>query len=42
MKLLNFGSLNIDRIFSVPYVLRPGETMAIADPKMGAGGKGLL
>jgi len=41
MKLLNFGSLNIDRIFSVPYVLRPGETMATADPKMGAGGKGL-
>lgn len=41
MKLLNFGSLNIDRVFSVPYALRPGETMAVADPKKGAGGKGL-
>ena len=41
MKLLNFGSLNIDRVFSVPYALHPGETMAVADPHMGAGGKGL-
>ena len=41
MKLLNFGSLNIDRIFPVAHVLRPGESMAAADPEILAGGKGL-
>ncbi len=41
MKLLNFGSLNIDRVFPVAHVLRPGESMAAADPQIHAGGKGL-
>ena len=41
MKLLNFGSLNIDRVFSVAHTLRPGESMATADPQIYAGGKGL-
>ena len=28
MKILNFGSLNIDNVCQVPHFVRPGETLA--------------
>ena len=39
-KILNFGSLNIDRVFRVPQVVRPGETLASRSLEVFAGGKG--
>jgi ribokinase len=41
MKVLNFGSLNIDNVFSVSHFVRPGETLASGAFSRGAGGKGL-
>lgn len=41
MKILNCGSLNIDRVFRVRDLVRPGETLAARDMSLGAGGKGL-
>ena len=40
MKVLVFGSLNIDLIFSVDYIVRGGETISSSDFKRSAGGKG--
>ena len=28
MKLLDFGSLNIDHTYQLPHLVRPGETLA--------------
>ena len=28
MKILNFGSLNIDHVYGVDHFVRPGETLA--------------
>ena len=36
----NLGSLNIDRVFRVPHVVRPGETLASTSLSEFAGGKG--
>ena len=41
MKVLNFGSLNIDMVYSVDHVVRPGETTASAELSYFCGGKGL-
>lgn len=41
MKGLNFGSLNIDMVYSVDHVVRPGETTASAELRYFCGGKGL-
>lgn len=41
MKVLNFGSLNIDMVYSVDHVVRPGETTASAELRCFCGGKGL-
>lgn len=41
MKALNFGSLNIDMVYSVDHVVRPGETTASAELRYFCGGKGL-
>ena len=41
MRVLNFGSLNIDNVFSVQEFVRPGETLAAKSFSRGAGGKGL-
>lgn len=41
MKILNFGSCNIDCVYSVGHIVKPGETVAAADMNMYAGGKGL-
>jgi ribokinase len=38
--VLNVGSLNIDRVFRVPHIARPGETLASRSVEVFAGGKG--
>jgi ribokinase len=40
MKALVFGSLNIDLIFSVDHIVRPGETISSSALEKSAGGKG--
>jgi ribokinase len=41
MKILNFGSLNIDYVYAVDHFIRPGETEAATSRDCIAGGKGL-
>lgn len=41
MKILNFGSLNIDKVYKVPHFVRPGETIASENYQCFPGGKGL-
>jgi ribokinase len=41
MKIINFGSINIDHVYSVPHFVRPGETLASDSYEIFAGGKGL-
>ncbi|MGI6152756.1 MAG: ribokinase [Christensenellaceae bacterium] len=41
MKVLCFGSLNIDYVYSVPHFVRPGETLAANGYHIFSGGKGL-
>ncbi|MDR1530800.1 MAG: ribokinase [Clostridiales bacterium] len=41
MKILNFGSLNLDYVYSVDHFAAPGETIKCADLKTFCGGKGL-
>ena len=41
MKVLNFGSLNIDYTYSVPHIIVGGETMASLALNEYCGGKGL-
>ncbi|MCY3738523.1 MAG: ribokinase [Gemmatimonadaceae bacterium] len=40
MAVLNFGSLNIDHVYHVDHVVRPGETLAGRGYRVFAGGKG--
>lgn len=40
MKILVFGSLNIDRTYSVPHFVAPGETLAADKLQIFCGGKG--
>lgn len=40
-KILNFGSLNLDMVYSVPHFVQPGETLAAAKMEIFPGGKGL-
>ena len=40
-KILNFGSLNIDRVYSVPRIVTPGETISSTKQAEHLGGKGL-
>jgi ribokinase len=40
MKILVFGSLNVDLIFSVDHIVRPGETTGSTALTRSAGGKG--
>ncbi|MCL2602829.1 MAG: PfkB family carbohydrate kinase, partial [Treponema sp.] len=40
MKILVYGSLNIDLIFAVDHIVMPGETMSSGAFSKGAGGKG--
>lgn len=41
MKILSFGSLNLDQVYQVPHFLRPGETLAASRKDTFCGGKGL-
>ena len=41
MKILNFGSLNLDLVYQVPHFVRPGETLASFSRDTHVGGKGL-
>lgn len=41
MKIINFGSLNIDRVYKVRRFVLPGETLPVADFGVYPGGKGL-
>lgn len=41
MRVLNFGSLNVDTFYSVPHIVLPGETIAASKINRFSGGKGL-
>lgn len=41
MKVLNFGSLNLDHVYQVDHMVSPGETLASAELNVFCGGKGL-
>ncbi len=41
MKILNLGSCNIDYVYRVEHIVRPGETVAITGLEQFPGGKGL-
>lgn len=41
MKILNFGSLNIDNVYTVEEFVRPGESVTAKSHTVFAGGKGL-
>lgn len=40
MKVINYGSLNIDYVYRVPHISRPGETLRSSSFETFAGGKG--
>ena len=40
MKVLNYGSLNIDHVYRVSHIVRPGETLSSQGLNFFAGGKG--
>lgn len=41
MKVLNFGSCNMDYVYSLDHIVAPGETEASSEMQMFPGGKGL-
>ena len=41
MRVLNFGSLNIDYVYQVDHFVQPGETMSAVSLQVNCGGKGL-
>lgn len=41
MKILSFGSLNIDYVYSVPHFVKKGETLSAKELTVYTGGKGL-
>ena len=41
MKVLNFGSLNLDHFYEVEHIVRPGETISSGKYRLACGGKGL-
>ena len=40
-KVLNFGSINVDHVYTVEHFVRPGETLSCQEYRRFAGGKGL-
>lgn len=40
MRIINFGSINIDHVYRIPHFVRPGETLASSDYQIFPGGKG--
>ena len=41
MKIFCFGSMNIDNVYRVPHIVRPGETLSSRGYQKNPGGKGL-
>lgn len=41
MRILNFGSMNLDDVYSVDHFVQPGETLTALSRTVKAGGKGL-
>lgn len=41
MKVLDFGSLNVDYVYSVPHIIEGGETLLSTGMEVFSGGKGL-
>lgn len=41
MRILNFGSLNYDYVYSVHHIVAPGETLSSSKMELFCGGKGL-
>ena len=41
MRILNFGSCNIDTVYSVKHIVQAGETLGISSLNQFPGGKGL-
>ena len=41
MRILNFGSLNLDYVYSVDHIVQPGETLSSSGLEIFSGGKGL-
>jgi ribokinase len=41
MKVLNFGSLNLDHFYEVEHIVQPGETISSGKYRLACGGKGL-
>ena len=41
MRIINFCSLNIDKVYQVEQFVRPGQTITAKDYAVAAGGKGL-
>jgi ribokinase len=40
VKILNYGSLNIDKVYKVDHIVKPGETITSSNFSIHAGGKG--
>ncbi|MBR6405939.1 MAG: ribokinase, partial [Lachnospiraceae bacterium] len=41
MRILNFGSLNLDYTYDVDHFVSPGETLSASAQALSPGGKGL-
>ena len=41
MKIISFGSMNIDKVYQVEHFVLPGETILAKGAQMNVGGKGL-
>ena len=41
MRVLNFGSLNLDYVYQVGHFVQPGETLSAVSQTVNPGGKGL-
>jgi len=41
MKIVNYGSINLDHVYRVDHILQPGETLLAQEQSLFCGGKGL-
>ena len=41
MKIVNYGSINLDHVYQVDHIVQPGETLLAAEQNLFCGGKGL-
>ena len=41
MKIVNYGSFNLDHVYQVDHIVQPGETLLAAEQNLFCGGKGL-